>query len=62
LNGVLIVYFRFRRLKIAAGGDDKNDKRPSPRAALCRESAAMSTPVPAGDLLNQIWSDANGLL
>ena len=26
------------------------------------QSAAMAKPVPAGDLLNQIWSDARGLL
>jgi len=26
------------------------------------QSAAMAKPVPAGDLLNQIWSAAKGLL
>ena len=29
---------------------------------LAGQSAAMAKPVPAGDLLNQIWSDARGLL
>ena len=40
----------------AAAGD------PHRMQLFAGQSAAMAKPVPAGDLLNQIWSDAKGLL